>query len=227
MQVEYLDHISNFVAHQHWDKSETSVLTPSDHLDLAITADQQRMLNPMTKDVIIGSILNDTMGEGAKKKLAKRRIELLSGNIASYSRVLNSEAQLQHVKDMNSLTAILGEISAEQDATKEKKSNERKLAAAEKEKQKAKAQMADLAKKEALMPELAAIVASIDSGSVDVLGNLNVKKLKELLKYFFGSHGLSTLKKKADLVEEAKKWYTEYKAAQLIDDAVNDPSVNS
>jgi hypothetical protein len=74
--------------------------------------------------------------------------------------------------------------------------SERKLAAAEKEKQKAKAQMADLAKKEALMPELAAIVASINSGSVDVLGNLNVKKLKELLKYFFGSHGLSTLKKR-------------------------------
>jgi hypothetical protein len=226
-QVEYLNHISNFVAGQHWDKSETSMLAPSDHLDLAITADQQRMLNPTTKDVIIGSILNDTMGEGAKKKLAKRRIELLSGNIASYSRVLNSEAQLQHVKDMNSLTAVLGEISAEQDAAKEKKSNEKKLAAAEKEKQKAKAQMVELAKKEALMPELAAIVASIDSASVDVLGNLNIKKLKELLKYFFGSHRLSTLKKKADLVAEAKEWYTEYKAAQLIDDAANDPSVNS
>ena len=47
---------------------------------------------------------------------------------------------------MNSLTAILGEISAEQDATKEKRSNKRKLAEAEKEKQKAKAQVADLAK---------------------------------------------------------------------------------
>jgi hypothetical protein len=47
--------------------------------------------------------------------------------------------------------------------------------------------MADLAKKKALMPELAAIVASIDSVSVDVLGNLNVKKLKELLKYFLGA----------------------------------------
>jgi hypothetical protein len=75
---------------------------------------------------------------------------------------------------------------------------ERKLAAAKKEKQKAKIQMADLAKKEALMPELAATVASIDSGSVDVLGNLNIKKLKELLKFFGHSHGLSTLKKKAD-----------------------------
>jgi hypothetical protein len=163
------------------------------------------------------------LGEGAKKKLAKRRIELLSGNIASYSRVLNSEAQLQHLKDMNSLTAILGEISADQDAAKEKKSNEKKLAAAEKEKQKATAQTAELAKKEALMPELAAIVASIDSGSADVLENLNVRKLKELLKYFFGSHGLSALKKKADLVEEAKKRYTEYKTAQ----PVNEPSVNS
>jgi hypothetical protein len=39
-QVEYLNHISNFVARQHWDKSETSMLAPSDHLDLAITADQ-------------------------------------------------------------------------------------------------------------------------------------------------------------------------------------------
>jgi hypothetical protein len=132
------------------------------------------------------------------------------------------------LKDVNSLTATLGEIKADQDAAKEKRSNKRKLAAAEKEKQKANTQMADLAKKEVLMPELAAIVASIDSDSVDVLGNLNVKKLKELLKYFLGhSHGLSTLKKKSELVEEAKKWYTDYKVAQLIDDAVNDPSVNS
>jgi hypothetical protein len=66
-QVEYLNHISNFVAGQHWDKSETSMLAPSDHLDLAVMANQQPMLNPTTKDVIIGSILNDTMGEGERR----------------------------------------------------------------------------------------------------------------------------------------------------------------
>jgi hypothetical protein len=64
--------------------------------------------------------------------------------------------------------------------------------------------MAELAKKEALILELlAAIVASIDSGSADVLENINVKKLKELL-FFWGSHGISTLKKKTDLVDVRK-----------------------
>jgi hypothetical protein len=103
------------------------MLTPSDHLDLAIMTNQKCMLNPTTKDAIIGSILNDTMGEGAKKKLAKLCMELLSGNIASYSRVLNSEAQLQHLKDMNSFTAILGEICTDQDAAKERRATQGSL----------------------------------------------------------------------------------------------------
>ena len=37
----------------------------------------------------IASVFSDAIGVGAKKKIAKRRINMLEGNVASYSRVLN------------------------------------------------------------------------------------------------------------------------------------------
>jgi hypothetical protein len=53
------------------------------------------------------------VGEGAKKKLAKRCINFWDGNISSYSRVFNLEEQLSNIREVNELTAVLGEIRAE------------------------------------------------------------------------------------------------------------------
>jgi hypothetical protein len=39
--------------------------------------------------VLLASVISDAISVGAKKKVAKRRINMLEGNMASYSRVLN------------------------------------------------------------------------------------------------------------------------------------------
>jgi len=89
-------------------------------------------LNPTMKDVIIGKLIHEMIGEGAKQRLSARRLEMISGNVASYSRMLNSPEQLEAVKDANNLTAIIAALNAEQEAEKKRKLDEKKLAAAEK-----------------------------------------------------------------------------------------------
>jgi hypothetical protein len=57
-------------------------------------SDQVALLNPNFKDVVLGRVLDDCLGDGAKKKLAKRQVDIISGNISSYFRVVNSQANL-------------------------------------------------------------------------------------------------------------------------------------
>jgi hypothetical protein len=60
-----------------------------------------------------GSIIENAMGEGAKKKIARRRINMFEGNIASYSRLINSKEQLDSMQELNALTSVLGSMRAE------------------------------------------------------------------------------------------------------------------
>jgi hypothetical protein len=71
------------------------------------------------KDVLHGSVISDAIGVGAKKKIAKRRINMLEGNMASYSRVLNSASQMERIKQMNEVMSIVGEIRGENQRGKE------------------------------------------------------------------------------------------------------------
>mgnify|MGYP001002017224 FL=1 len=67
------------------------------------------------KTMIMGQILNDCIGDGAKKKLAKCRINIISSNVNSYSRLVNSEEQLKNAVEVNGIAALLGEIRADAD----------------------------------------------------------------------------------------------------------------
>ena len=107
-----LNHATNYVARHHF-KKRTDALTPSSYLDLCITEDQAKLLAPTVKDVVQGSIIENAMGEGAKKKIARRRINMFEGNIASYSRLINSKEQLDSMQELNALTSVLGSMRAE------------------------------------------------------------------------------------------------------------------
>ena len=72
----------------------TDALTPSCYLDLCITEDQAKLLAPTMKDAVQGSIIDNAMGEGAKKKIARHCINMFEGNIASYLPLINSKEQL-------------------------------------------------------------------------------------------------------------------------------------
>ncbi len=64
-------------------------LVPSPYLDVAISSDQMELLNPTIQDVQTGSIIDQCTGAAAKKVIAKHRIDIVTGNINSYARVLN------------------------------------------------------------------------------------------------------------------------------------------
>jgi hypothetical protein len=58
---------------------------------------------------------------GATKLIAKRRIDALDGNIASYSRLLNSDAHLEQIKEVNALTAAVAEVTRDEDDERKRK----------------------------------------------------------------------------------------------------------
>ena len=98
LQKVWFDHMTNFVSRQHWNKLDRN-LEPSAFLDISISGDQLSLLQPTMKDLLHGSVvISDTIGVGAKKKIAKRRINMFEGNVASYSRLLNSESQWKELK---------------------------------------------------------------------------------------------------------------------------------
>jgi hypothetical protein len=130
----YCRHITNYVAQQHCARTRgQSFLVPSAYLDVEVTDDQHFLFQPAAADVLLGSILEDSIGQNAKKKIIKRRINCLSGNIASYSRSLNNPAALDQIIHTNNLTNCLAMTSeykeAAKDAAKEKKVNDDKAKA--------------------------------------------------------------------------------------------------
>ena len=124
-------HIKNHVAQQHGARTRgKSFLVPSPFLDVEVTDNQRFLFQPTSADVLLGNILEDLIGQNAKKKIPKRRINFLSGNISSYSQSLNNPAALDQIVDTNNLSSCLATFSeykeAAKDAAKEKKTNDDK-----------------------------------------------------------------------------------------------------
>jgi hypothetical protein len=124
----FFSHITNFVSQRH------SVITRGISFwsrgPIEITDEQRYLLQPTAADVLVGNLLEDSLGQNAKKKIPLRRINFMSGNVASYSRVLNNSEALKHNDDANMLSACISTISESRelakDAAKEKKSQEAK-----------------------------------------------------------------------------------------------------
>jgi hypothetical protein len=112
---EYFKHISNHVARTH---DFTKDLCPSDALHIFISNDQKRLLMPTMKDVIMGNIIDSIFGEHAVKKIARRCLDMVSGNVNCYARMLNNPAQMKLIQEHDELVSNLANI--EQEKKKEK-----------------------------------------------------------------------------------------------------------
>jgi hypothetical protein len=80
--------------------------------------------------------MEDTKGEGARKRLPTRRLNMIDGNISSWCLVLNSPERLELIRQANELAKVLGEL--EEDCLREKEEKQRKALEEEKKKQECK-----------------------------------------------------------------------------------------
>ena len=66
----YFTHITNFVAGEHANTMKGhKFLEPSSFLNVEVTDDQRYLLQPTASDVLVGNILEDSIGQNAKKKI--------------------------------------------------------------------------------------------------------------------------------------------------------------
>jgi hypothetical protein len=126
--------------------------------------------------------------------------------------VLNSSEQIANMREVNELTAVLGEIRQENEQEKETRSRARALAAQEKEQRKAAAVEVAQRRKEQLLPQLIT-VAEAACANVAVLETVSVGQLRDMLRYLFEPPliGISSMKKDA-LLAAAKLGLEAYKA---------------
>ena len=95
----------------HWDDDKD--LVPSGFLNVDMKKSQHRLFNPTVQNVFTGIILYDVKCEGVNNKLSRRQIDVIEGNIASYSRCMNCSKRMEAMKDYNELDSTVVNMSAE------------------------------------------------------------------------------------------------------------------
>lgn len=196
----FFDHMSNHAAIHHKELKQLVVtpgflrgkVVPSDYLDVKITVAQVNFLNPTTKQLSLGTIFRDTVGSQAKMKVAKWRQCFITGNISSYSRVLNRESQLKMIKEQNQLAAAVAEVGAEQLQERcQRRESEKKKREIEAQKKREEKEAEEQRKKAEILP---GIQADVMRGFAH-MQTLPVKRLKEILQYQFSLKGTGTMTK--------------------------------
>ena len=185
-------HMCNFTAAA-WGYAHDGNLLPSPYLDVNVSRDQVKMLNPSPRDVQIGALIDESSGEKAMKKIAKRRIEFMNGNVNSYARVLNGQAQMESIKNYSELAASIAVYSREMTERENQKQGEKKKSDQEKAEKKRQQELKDKHDRDRLLPGCREDVEV--RGLVFVL-NCNVLRKKDILKHYFDySKPMSAIKK--------------------------------
>ena len=88
IQGKLFVHMTNFVATEHVTenkaKEDMVQLEPTRGLDVEMTKFQKKLLNPTIKDVMMSELIDQSQGKRAKKKEAKRRQDVINGNIGRH-----------------------------------------------------------------------------------------------------------------------------------------------
>jgi hypothetical protein len=208
MQQELFNHLTNRAAQSEWTSSTN--IEPSSYLDAAMLEEQATLLNPTCKHVLTGFMMYDVKGKGARNKIAKHRLDMIDGNIGSYSHLLNDSKHLKLLKDYNELTAMIANVSADAYKEKEKRQVVAKQRATDKEAKKLLDQTKEAAKKKTLMPKLAAIMETV-TNDANEHASQTLATLRDIIRYYFESNpqGLRTMKKHVLLAFIVNKLHTE------------------
>ena len=120
-------------------------------------------------------------GDKAKTKIAKHRIDFMTGNINSYARILNGPAQLDSISTYNNLAASLSDYHYEMQAQKAIAAAEKQQADVDKAAKKA---LKDKELEELHLLKLPICTQHVSEGLAHFL-SLNLDPMKEILKHVF------------------------------------------
>ena len=73
----------------------------SSYIDVDISNDQYRLVNPTPLDCISGYIMEDAIFDRALKRLHQQSLNIIDGYISSYCSILNSPEQLHIINQSN------------------------------------------------------------------------------------------------------------------------------
>ena len=211
--------MSNFVACNHgWHKG--GQLVPSTYLQVEISDDQIDLLNPTARDVQVGAILDQCTGRKATKVIAKRRIDMVTGNVNSYARILNGPAQLEKIKTFNELSASIAALQREKDDHREAARVHTKKVDLEKAAKKLVKERDAKDLHEKLLP----ICQEHLKKGLDHVLSLNLDPKKDILKHVFEHAEVKStlrLKRANELLRECiSVWADENAAARTLNNSV-------
>ncbi len=104
----YFSWITNFVAEQHANATKgLRFLELSSCSNVEVTEDQRYLLQPTASIVLVGNILEDSIGQNAKKKIPKQRVNMIAGNKASYNQVLNNPKSIEYITEASLLVPVV------------------------------------------------------------------------------------------------------------------------
>ena len=212
VQLKLFYHMTNFTAQTMWNAKRNQPLEPAGYLDINMSDDQRDLLMPSYKNVLQGFILYDVKGKGAKNKVAKRRLDMITGNVSSYARCLNDSKRLKQIQEVNQLTATVAAVTA--DIAKEKELQ--KIKAAQKTKA-AKAKKAEENAKEAIrreekLPKITLLMQDFETERRDLTllaTRLFAKDyLIDILKYYYNARPVGAQSmSKAEVYNELVKCF--------------------
>ena len=129
-QEKLFKHVVKFRNRMNYDKTKISV---SDHLNVEVSEDQQRLLNPTVLDTVAGFLLKDAQGDGAKKRLPQRRLNFVDGQVSAHCSILNSDDRLKLINLSNEVAAVMADIQNDRSQEREKTRARKEQEEAEKE----------------------------------------------------------------------------------------------
>ena len=101
--------------------------------------------------MVLSDVMAQVRGKKAKKKEAKHKQCFMTGNINSYTRILNSEERLEQITDYNDLAVGISMINAERDKKSMENATKKKEEAAAKKKNKAAKDVEEATKRKDLL----------------------------------------------------------------------------
>jgi hypothetical protein len=181
---------------------------PSMHLDLEILTDQTSVvLKLRTADITLGALMGLAHGDGTKKRLARRRLNLVDADINAWSCLVNSPERPELTKERLQLVSALAELEA--DKQHQKGANKEKN-------EKAKQDKAIKARLEAEVNQ-SKCAGALQKEATDGADSLKKPDLVLLFKHYYKVKVPATMK-----IAVLRGLFTSIVAASVIGDVASD-----